>query len=246
MLDVLLLVAAAFGAGMLNAAAGGGSFLTLPALVGVGMPAAVANATGTLALLPGYLTGAWALRRDIAQSEPGSLAVLSGIALAGGGAGALLLLWTSGGAFRFVAPWLLLFATALFLCAPAMLRMARGRVLSPGAASAGLFVVSLYGGYFNGGMGIMLLALFGMSKRSDFSAINGLKNLLSGVLTVVAAAVYVAGGLVEWREAGVMAIGATAGGFLGARLARRVPVAAMRAVVVLVGILMSAFMFLKI
>ena len=242
----LLLLAAAFGAGMLNAAAGGGSFLTLPALVAVGMPAAVANATGTLALLPGYLTGAWALRRDIAQSEPGSLAGLSGIALAGGTAGALLLLWTSGAVFRNVAPWLLLFATALFLFAPLMLRMARGRMLSSGAAAAGLFAVSLYGGYFNGGMGIMLLALFGMSQRGDFSAINGLKNLLSGVLTVVAVVVYVAGGLVEWREAGVMAVGATVGGFAGARLARRVPIVVMRAIVVLVGVSMSVFMFLKI
>jgi len=242
----LLLLAAACGAGMLNAAAGGGSFLTLPALVAVGMPASVANATGTLALLPGYLTGAWALRRDIAQSEPGSLAGLSGIALAGGIAGALLLLWTSGNVFRSVAPWLLLFATALFLCAPLMLRMARGRVLSAGAAAAGLFAVSLYGGYFNGGMGIMLLALFGMSKHGGFSAINGLKNLLSGVLTVVAAVVYAVGGLVEWREAGVMAIGATVGGFVGARLARRVPAAWMRAIVVAVGVLMSAYMFIKI
>lgn len=241
----LLLLAAACGAGMLNAAAGGGSFLTLPALVAAGMPAAVANATGTLALLPGYLTGAWALRRDIAQSGPGSLARLSGIALAGGSAGAMLLLWTSGGVFRSVAPWLLLFATALFLCAPLMPRMARGRVLSPGATAGGLFAVSLYGGYFNGGMGIMLLALFGMSGRGDFTAINGLKNLLSGVLTVVAAVVYVAGGLVEWREAGVMAVGAAVGGFAGARLARRVPVAVMRAAVVLVGISMSVFMFLK-
>lgn len=241
----LLLLAAAFGAGMLNAAAGGGSFLTLPALVAVGMPAAVANATGTLALLPGYLTGAWALRRDIAQSEPGSLAALSGIALAGGTVGALLLLWTSEGVFRNVAPWLLLFATALFLFAPLMLRMARGRMLPPGAAVAGLCGVSLYGGYFNGGMGIMLLALFGMSRSGGFSAINGLKNLLSGVLTVVAAVVYVAGGLVEWREAGVMAAGATVGGFAGARLARRVPAAVMRAIVVLVGVSMSVFMFLK-
>ena len=145
-----------------------------------------------------------------------------------------------------MAPWLLLFATALFLFAPLMLRMARGRMLSSGAAAAGLFAVSLYGGYFNGGMGIMLLALFGMSQRGDFSAINGLKNLLSGVLTVVAVVVYVAGGLVEWREAGVMAVGATVGGFAGARLARRVPIVVMLAIVVLVGVSMSVFMFLKI
>jgi len=241
----LLLLAAACGAGMLNAAAGGGSFLTLPALVAVGLPASVANATGTVALLPGYLTGAWALRRDIAQSEPGSLAFLSAIALAGGSAGALLLLWTSGGMFRSLAPWLLLFATVVFLCAPVMLRAARGQVLSSAGTAAGLGAVSLYGGYFNGGMGIMLLALFGMSKHRSFSAINGIKNLLSGVLTVVAAIVYAAGGLVEWREAAVMAVGATAGGFLGARLARRVPAAWMRAVVVAVGVVMSAFMFLK-
>src|SRR5690606_27022531 len=164
MFDTSLLLAAAFVAGALNSVAGGGSFLTLPALVFTGVPPVVANATGTVALLPGYLAGAWGFREDI-QAPPGlSLRSTVVLSLLGGAAGAALLLLTSDAAFNQIVPWLLLAATALFAFGPQLRRWAgsaqHGGGTSPVKAAAGMLAVAVYGGYFNGGLGILLLALF--------------------------------------------------------------------------------------
>ena len=239
--ETAVLVAAAFAAGAMNAMAGGGSFLTLPALVYAGVPPVAANATGTAALLPGYASSAYGFRRDIRPVAGIGVGRLAAVSLAGGLAGAALLLLTPDGVFRAVVPWLLLAATALFafggrLSAGLRRPGAGGR----GATLAGLLAVSVYGGYFNGGLGILLLAQLGLSGLSDLNAMNGLKSLLSAVLTAVAVATYAAGGAVHWPAAAVMVPAAVAGGYLGARLARRIPPGALRAGIVAVGLCMTA------
>jgi uncharacterized membrane protein YfcA len=239
--ETAVLVAAAFAAGAMNAMAGGGSFLTLPALVYAGVPPVAANATGTAALLPGYASSAYGFRRDIRPVAGIGVGRLAAVSLAGGLAGAALLLLTPDGVFRAVVPWLLLAATALFAfggrLSAGLRRLGAG---GRGATLAGLLAVSVYGGYFNGGLGILLLAQLGLAGLSDLNAMNGLKSLLSAVLTAVAVAAYAAGGAVHWPAAAVMVPAAVAGGYLGARLARRIPPGALRAGIVAVGLCMTA------
>lgn len=239
---LLALVAlAGFCGGALNAVAGGGSFLTLPALMLAGLPPVTANATGTVALLPGYCASAFGYRRELRRAAgelPLGAAVLA--ALVGGVLGAGLLLVTSDALFRRLVPWLLLAGTLLFLLAPRLLAT-RARV--PGLLP-GLGVVSAYGGYFNGGMGILLMAWLGMSSRLPVQHANGVKNLLSMVLTLIAVAVYLAGGVVDGHWALVTMLAATAGGLLGACWGRRLPDRALRAIVVVTGAAMTALFFL--
>lgn len=242
-IHLVLLLGAAFVAGALNAVAGGGSFLTLPALVYTGVPPVAANATGTVALLPGYVSGALGFREDM-QPPPGlSLRWLIALSLAGGAAGAALLLVVGDRTFRALVPWLLLVATALFAFGPAMVRHARAGPASPLRAAGGVFAVSVYGGFFNGGLGILLLALFGLLGLTQLNAANGLKNLVSALLTAIAVAIYAAGGVVFWPQALAMMLAATAGGYLGARGARRIPPRVLRAGIVLTGLTMAALFF---
>lgn len=243
MFDTSLLLVAAFVAGALNSVAGGGSFLTLPALVFVGVPPVVANATGTVALLPGYAAGAWGFRQDT-QAPPGlSMARLVVLSLIGGAVGAGLLLVTSNDTFSIVVPWLLLVATLLFALGPKLREWTAGGKPSTAKATAGVLIVAAYGGYFNGGLGILLLALFGLLGQTQLNAMNGLKNLVSALLTTIAVAVYAIGGVVDWRYAFLMMVAATAGGYIGARVARRIPPAWLRGGIVLTGLVMTAIFF---
>lgn len=239
-----LLMAAAFLAGALNAMAGGGSFLTLPALIHAGVPPVAANATGTVALLPGYVSGAYGFRRDLAPVAGVGLRWLAAVSLAGGLVGALLLLVTPDDVFRAIVPWLLLAATALFAfggkLSDAMRRRGAG---GKGQMLAALFAVSVYGGYFNGGLGILLLAHLALFGMTSLNAMNGLKTALSAVLTTIAVAAYAIGGAVHWQEAAIMTIAAIAGGYAGARLARRIPPTALRIGIVALGLVMAGAFF---
>ncbi len=241
--DTALLLAAAFLAGALNSVAGGGSFLTLPALVFTGVPPVVANATGTVALLPGYIAGAWGFREDTAAPPGLSMRLLVVLSLLGGAAGAALLLLTSNAAFNRIVPWLLLAATALFAFGPQLRSRLAGGTPSTSRATVGVLAVAAYGGYFNGGLGILLLALFGLLGQTNLNAMNGLKNWVSALLTAIAVLIYAAGGLVQWREALLMMVAATLGGYVGARVARRIPANWLRAGIVLTGLVMSALFF---
>ena len=243
MFETALLLTAAFVAGALNSVAGGGSFLTLPALVFVGVPPVVANATGTVALLPGYAAGAWGFREDT-QAPPGlSMARLVVLSLVGGALGAGLLLVTSNDTFSIVVPWLLLVATVLFALGPKLREWTAGGKPSTAKATAGVLVVAAYGGYFNGGLGILLLALFGLLGQTQLNAMNGLKNLVSALLTAIAVAVYAIGGVVDWRYALLMMVAATAGGYIGARVARRIPALWLRWGIVATGLVMTGVFF---
>lgn len=245
-----LLLVAAFTAGALNAVAGGGSFLTLPALVFTGVPPVVANATGTVALLPGYMAGAWGFKDDM-QSPPGlSMKQVVALSLVGGSVGAALLLFTPDATFRKVVPWLLLAATAMFAFGPQLRAWAAGKNAAHAApsvakAAIGMLIVAIYGGYFNGGLGILLLALFGLLGQTSLNAMNGMKNLVSALLTAIAVAIYAVGGIVQWQQAIIMMVAATLGGYLGARVARKIPAHILRWGIVATGLVMAALFFAK-
>lgn len=246
LLPLLVITVAAFLAGGINALAGGGSFLTLPALVFAGVPPVAANATGTAALLPGYLASAWSYR-DLMRA-PAGLSILAVVLIGtvGGAAGALLLLATSDQAFRGIIPWLLLFATLAFAFGPALQRRLSSQETRTHGVGArvGILGVCAYGGYFNGGMGIVMLAMFRLLGVHDLRVANGLKNLLSAVLTLMAVAVYALGGIISWGEILPMAIAATLGGLAGARVGRVLSPVVLRNTIVVVGALTTVLFFL--
>jgi uncharacterized protein len=241
MLDIGILLAAAFGAGVLNTIAGGGTFLTFPALVFLGFPPVVANATSAVAVFPGYLGGAVGFRRELRSFEAAQLCRLVLITLLGGLAGAGLLLVSSDEAFSAIVPFLLLAATLTFLFGDGLREAAlrSSRAITPFGAS-GLFLVSVYGGYFNGGLGIVLLALFALWGMTNIHVMNGLKNGLSFAVSAISVAAFALAGLVEWPAAGVMMLASTLGGYAGAPIARALPAAVVRGGIVLTGFVMSA------
>ncbi|WP_293995425.1 sulfite exporter TauE/SafE family protein [Sphaerotilus sp.] len=244
----LLLVAAAFGAGALNAIAGGGSFLTFPALVFTGLPPITANATSAVAVSPGYLGSTLGFRQELA-ALPRARRLREGLICAAGGVGgALLLLLTPAKVFSAAVPWLLLFATGLFAVGPRLVaaRQRRGAgEFHPLAQSLGLLAVAVYGGYFNGGLGILLMALYTLTGERHVHTANALKNLNSLLLSLLSVAAFAWAGAIAWPQAGVMMVAATLGGFIGARLARRLPAAGVRAVVVVTGVVMAVAFFAR-
>lgn len=243
MFDLLLLLLAGLGAGILNAVAGGGTFLTFPTLIWLGVPPIAANATATLTALPGYFGSAWAYRRDMGGEGSLGLRSITLISALGGAAGGLLLIVTPGETFRGIVPWLLLAATVLFAAGPWLLTQLRkrgGGDAGPLVSSLAIFAVSVYGGYFNGGLGIMLLATLGLIGHTNLHGMNGLKNLLAAVLSTISAAAFVIAGLIFWREAAIMAVGTLVGGYLGARISRRMRrTGPLRAFVVAVGLALT-------
>ena len=237
---------AALLAGALNAVAGGGSFLTLPALVFIGVPPVAANATGTAALLPGYASAAWKYRHDLRPLAGLSLPLIACLSLIGGAAGAALLLLTPDSAFRVMVPWLILVGTALFALGPWLLRRKGAARPTPRTvAMLAVLAATVYGGYFNGGLGILLLALFTLLGETSLNAMNGLKNIISFLLTIIAVAVYAAGGAVLWSEALPMMASATLGGYLGAAVGRKIPGPILRWGIVAVGLIMALLFFIK-
>jgi len=244
-----LLAGAAFAAGVLNAIAGGGSFLTLPALVFTGMPPIMANATSALAVSPGYLGSTLGFRPELRSLPLARLKREMLISAAGGVAGALLLLVTPAKLFSAVVPWLLLFATALFAAGPVIAqrlgshagaadRLARWR-------NPGLALVAVYGGYFNGGLGILLMALYAVTGEARINTANALKNLNSLVLSWLSVAAFVLAGAIAWREGLLMMAAASLGGFLGARWSKRLPAQWVRRGVIGTGLVMSALFFAR-
>lgn len=258
LIEWTVVVAAGLLGGALNAVAGGGSFITLPALIICGVPPVAANATGTAALLPGYIASAWRYRKD-ATLPPGlSMVKLSAIALIGGVLGACVLLLTSDRAFLALIPWLMLLATAMFAFSPKILALTGSRKTSevderhqqPATVlsfmpAAILFAVCIYGGYFNGGLGIILLAAFGLMGQTQLHGMNGLKNYVSALLTAIAVVIYALGGALEYRPLLVMAVSATLGGYLGAHWSYRLSQPLLRRFIVATGLLMAVAFFLN-
>jgi uncharacterized membrane protein YfcA len=240
----LLFVAAAVGGGI-NSVAGGGSFVAFPALLFAGVAPVPANATNTIALWPGNVASAVAYRRELIEVRR-ELIPLGIASLAGGLAGSLLLLHTSNRTFVLLIPWLLLFATLLFSFGGTVARhVARGAQASLGAAVVTQLVISVYGGYFGGGMGIMMLAVLSLLGMTDIHRMNALKTSLSALVNGVAVVAFIVAGAVAWRPAAVMIVGGILGGYAGAAVARRIRPARVRSLVLVVAWTMTAYFFVR-
>ena len=245
----ILLAVAGFGAGVVNAIAGGGSLLSFPALLFVGVPPVAANATNTVAIWPGTVSSTWAYRKLIVEEKRRAW-VLALPSLAGGLAGSVLLLHTPEKAFKAVVPWLILFAAGLLsLQGPVARWVARKMPMAGDRVPAPLWVaqffISLYGGYFGAGIGILMLASLGMLGFKDVHEMNALKVMIGFLINIVAALYFVMSGLVNWPDAGTMVIGTIAGGYAGAHFAQRLPQKHVRSVITAIGLIISAVMFYR-
>jgi uncharacterized membrane protein YfcA len=233
-------------AGALNSVAGGGSFITLPALLYAGVPPVAANATSTFAVWPASLASAVAYRREL--GAPRTWLSLGVISLGGGLLGGLLLMKTSDESFMRLLPWLMLLATATFTFGGKV--TSRFKMAAVGAGVPWwMFILQLaiatYGGYFGGGMGIMMLALLAASGMTDIHEMNGLKAVLGVAINAVALATFIAHGAIVWQSGIVMAAGGIIGGYFGAALARRLSRDAVRIFVIGVGWTMTAYFFVR-
>jgi len=241
---IMLFVAAAVG-GALNAVAGGGSFLTLPALIVSGVSPVVANATSTLALWPASVGSTFAYRADIKTSRQWLIA-LGLTSVVGGLAGALLLVRTSDSSFLRLLPWLMLVAAATFSFGNSL----RRTLLPKGHYGLAVvvvvqFFIATYGGYFGGGMGIMMLSTMALAGMTNIHEMNGLKSFLGVSINAVALATFILTGAITWKYGVTMAVGATLGGYVTASFARRLDARYVRMFVIVVGWTMTAYFFLR-
>ncbi len=241
--------------GGINAIAGGGTLLTFPALVGLGVPALTANATSTVALWPGALSSMWGYRGELRGARAWVLR-LTLPSIAGGVLGAWLLLRTPPDRFAIIVPFLVLGATLLFLGqAPLMRRLRRSAApaatevpdgrdpeVAPWPFLAGQFAIGVYGGYFGAGVGILMLAALGMMGFTNIHRMNGLKNWGAICMNVVAAAIFALSGIVDWPVALAMIAGGLLGGYAGSRMAQRVSQQRVRHAIVAIGL--ASFLFL--
>jgi uncharacterized membrane protein YfcA len=246
MTAAILLACAAFIAGLMNAIAGGGTFITFPALVFTGVPPVIANASNAVALAPASLASAWAYRRDFQPVESVSLKAMAVVSLTGGVAGAILLVVTPESTFNGLIPWLLLAATLVFAFGPRVIPRLRERFRIGPAALLGLqFLVGIYGGYFGGAMGIVMLATYSLFGLTNLNAMNAMKSVLAGLINGVAVFVFVATGNVAWRETLLMMVFAVAGGYVGAHYGRRLDQRYLRALIILISVAVTVAFFAR-
>ena len=234
-----LLVLAGFGAGLFNGVAGGGTLISFPVLLALGYPAIVANVTSTVGIWPGYLGGVAGFRREIADQRD-HFRMLAPVTVVGATAGAILLLTTPSSAFTLLTPWLVLFASLLFALAPLLRRrFAGGRSAMrtrPVALGVGMLLAAVYGGYFGAAMGVIMLAVVGLTLPDTLARASGIRAVLSMLANGVAAIVFIVHGHLQWGAAGLLAIGCLVGGYVGAALARKLPSSILRVVVIAIGL----------
>jgi uncharacterized membrane protein YfcA len=259
-LRLLLVLGAAFVGGVVNSIAGGGTLVTFPALVGIGIPALVANATSTVALWPGAVASMWGYS-DLLVGMRSWVTRFAIPSVLGGLIGAVLLIKTPPARFDAIVPWLVLGATFLFMVQKPLTERVRSRTathavpdhapdddvvdraVQPNAKVLMYqFGVAIYGGYFGAGIGILTLAALGFMGFRNIHRMNGLKNWGGLCANAVAAAMFAFTGLVSWPVAGAMALGATAGGYGGSRLAQRVPQARIRQAIIVIGLASSLWL----
>lgn len=243
MLEWSLLFAAALIAGAINALAGGGSFITLPALLFYGLPPTAANATSAAALLPGYATALYRLRGHIEPPSGLPIIAMITIAAAGGLTGALLLLATGDTAFAAIVPWLMAVATVIFAAGPWLKRVTQNRQVGLWTAVPALYLTCAYGGYFNGGAGIIMIAVLGLLGQTQLLTSVAMKAVMSAMLATISVATYAAFGLINWPSAFLMASGAVIGGWLGAALGDHIDPRWHRAGIIVIGLAMTTAMF---
>ena len=242
---VILLAVAAFVGGGINSVAGGGSFLTFPALIFAGVPPITANATNNAAIWVGAIGGARGYWGDVREHKRLLISVAS-VSSVGALIGAILLLYTPAVTFAHLIPWLLLFATAVFAASPLLVRHVPDGIPNHSPWQIVLqFCVSVYGGYFGAGMGILMLAILTFTGLPSFNATNGMKNVLSAVINGVALIPFVLARIIDWRFALPMAVIALFGGYFGAKFFRRVPATLARIIVITIGITMTIVFFIR-
>lgn len=239
----LAIFLAGFLAGLVNAIAGGGTFITFGALSLVGIPAILANTTSSLTQLPGYITSALAYRAEIQQRWRSAIALCVASAL-GALAGSLLLLGLADAAFRVAVPWLLLAATLLFAAGPWLKpradRPTRSRTVLGLAVQC---LTAAYGGFFGAGMGVMMLATLGLTQPGDYHRLNALKNLLAIIIALVAVLIFTLRGVIAWTHAAIMIPGVALGGYIGVWAARRLPQTIVRILVCTIGLALAGYLF---
>jgi uncharacterized membrane protein YfcA len=239
-----ILFLAAIWAGAQNALAGGGSFITLPALMFTGMDARAANITSTIALFPGQIATAWTGRAFVSGASALPLRALAAISLFGGAIGAGLLLVTPPSIFARLVPWLVLFATSLFAWRSFAPKIEARATLGRNGTAATQLLISIYGGYFGGGIGILMLAALS-AAGFVIRAAGATKNTLAAVMNASAFAIFLFSSEVRWFQAAVCGIGAIAGGIVGSLMLARVNETALRVFVILVGIALTVGLFLR-
>lgn len=241
-----LLALAAFGAGTMNAIAGGGSLLTFPALVFTGVPSVIANATSTVALFPGALASAWGYRKDFSSFEGVPFKWILSVSFVGGAVGALLLLSTPESTFDVIVPWLLLAATLVFIFGPGIARRTH-RVMRVRLLPFLIihFFLGIYTGYFGGALGLITLAVWSLFGLHNMRALNPNKILLGGLTNTAAVVCFVIAGKVWWPQSMVMLVGAVAGGYFGARFGRKLDPAVVRVIVIAISIVATIVFFVR-
>jgi uncharacterized membrane protein YfcA len=244
--QLLMLGTAGLVGGAMNALAGGGSFVTLPAMIAAGIPSVGANASSTVALYPGGAASVWVYRHGLTnvQGVPFLPSLIA--TLIGGLAGALLLVSTPSSVFDGVLPFLLLIATLMLLLGGRLGAALRARFAAgPVAVTAIQFVLGVYGGYFGGGVGLMMLAAWSLVARADIKALNPLRMTMVTAANTIAVVCFVALGVVWWRQAFALGLGAIVGGYVGAHVARRLPAAVVRGVTIGVAVTITISFFYR-
>ena len=244
-LEALLILVAGAGAGTINAVIGSGTLITFPVLLAAGYPPVVANVSNNVGLVPGAVTGVYSYRGEL-RGQRARLVPFIAITTLGALVGAITLLALPASTFEAVAPVLIAGALVLVVLQPRITAAVKERrppraevAPKPGGGPllrAGIFGTGIYGGYFGAGQGIVMFALLGTALPDDHHLANALRILLTGMNNAVAAVVFVIAADVSWAAAGLLAAGSSAGGLLGARIGRRLAPAALRVVVVVVGI----------
>ena len=248
--EIIGLILAGGAAGAINAVAGGGTLVTFPTLLAFGTPPIIANATSTLALTIGTAGSVFGFRSHIQAVKPWLWRFVP-VSIAGGWIGSWLLTHTSDRTFSRLVPFLILFATVLFLSQGFLRRFAGLEQHKPNhskhhaidGAIAFQFAVAIYGGYFGAGIGILMLASLGFIGLADIHEMNALKTVLASLINFVAAVWFVVAGLIHWPKAGVMTVGALAGYFVGSHYSQRIPQARVRQIITAIGFIISAVTF---
>ncbi len=250
LIEITALMLAAAAGGAINAVAGGGTLVTFPTLLFFGTPPVVANATSTLALVLGTSGGIYGYRKHLDPVKPWLWRFVP-LSLVGGLVGSLLLVHTSNQTFAKLVPFLILFATVLFLSQGLFRRFVGQEGQSAALGSRGAIwgamffqlLVAVYGGYFGAGIGILMLASLGFLGLSHIHEMNTLKTILGSLINVVAAVLFICTGLIHWPKAGIMTLGALAGYYLGSHYAQRIAQRRVRQIITLIGFILSAVTF---
>jgi uncharacterized membrane protein YfcA len=249
-LSYVLIGLAAFGAGFVNALAGGGTLITFPLLTALGIPAVAANVTNTVALCPGYL-GATLAQRELLTDQKKRLWLYLPAGALGGVIGALLLINSSERLFTAIIPWLILTASLLLAVGEPIKKWLASHQGVKSTSSGETFIsipvalASVYGGYFGAGLSVIILSVLGISLRDTLTRLNALKQAVAFATNIAAAVVFVFSGQVVWLVAGIMAVFAIAGGTAGGRLAGKVNPSVLRWIIVCIGLLVSVYYFIK-